>query len=343
MKIVAGGVAVAVIAVAVAVATLGMQSQNHEQENTVRVAFFPNIGHSIAIVGMERGTFSEKLGNQSTIKTRLFDSGPQVIEAMFANEIDIAYVGPGPTINGFLKSDGKALKILAGAASGGVSLVVHPNSGITSSTDFSGKRIAAPQIGNTQDVSLRNFLSENNLKPVEKGGTVYVINVVNPDIFTLFSKGDLDAAWVPEPWATRLVQQLGGVRLFQEKELWPDQKFSSGVLIVRSEFLEKHPDLVQKWLNAHVQTADWINEHRDETEIIYNDFLKKSTGKTLPPEMLHEAFSNLQITYDPIESSVYTFAERANSLGYLGREGYSLEGIFYTEPLDSIKREIISP
>jgi len=339
MKIVIG---VTVAAIAIVIVVLSTQSVNIERENTIRVAFFPNIGHSIAIVGMEKGMFSEKLGNQTTIKTRLFDSGPQVIEAMFANEIDLAYVGPGPAINGFLKSDGKSLKILAGAASGGVSLIVHPNSNIKSSTDFSGKRIAAPQIGNTQDVSLRHFLYQNNLKPAEKGGTVYVINVVNPDIFTLFSKGDLDAAWVPEPWATRLVQQLGGVRLFQEKELWPDQKFSSVVLIVRSEFLEKHPDIVQKWIEAHVQTSDWINEHRDETEIIYNDFLKKNTGKTLPPEMLHEAFSNLQITYDPIESSVYTFAERANSLGYLGREGYILEGIFYTEPLNSMRKEIIS-
>ncbi len=341
MKIITGGVVVA-IAIAVAVVALGTQSTNHAQENTVRVAFFPNIGHSIAIVGIEREIFSEKLGNQTTIKTRLFDSGPQVIEAMFANEIDLAYVGPGPAINGFLKSDGKSLKILAGAASGGVSLVVHPNSDIKSPSDFSGKRIAAPQIGNTQDVSLRSFLYQNNLKPAEKGGTVYVINVVNPDIFTLFSKDELDAAWVPEPWATRLVQQLDGIRLFQEKDLWPDQKFSSAVLIVRSEFLEKHPDVVQKWVEAHVQTSDWINEHRDETEIIYNDFLKKHTGKTLPPEILHEAFSNLQITSDPIESSIYTFAERANTLGYLGRESYVLEGIFFTEPLNSVKKEIIS-
>ena len=341
MKIVAGGL-VAAIVVITAVVALSTESVNHERENMVRVAYFPNIGHSIAIVGMERGTFSEKLGNQTTIKTRLFDSGPQVIEAMFANEIDLAYVGPGPAINGFLKSDGKSLKILAGAASGGVSLVVHPNSKIQSPADFNGKRIAAPQIGNTQDVSLRSFLYQNNLKPAEKGGTVYVINVVSPDIFTLFSKDELDAAWVPEPWATRLVLQIDGIRLFQEKEMWPDQKFSSTVLIVRSEFLETHPAVVQKWVEAHVQTSDWINEHRDETEIIFNNFLKKETGKTLKPEILHEAFSNLQITYDPIESSVYTFAERANSLGYLGREGYDLEGIFYTTPLYSIKKEIIS-
>ena len=341
MKIIAGGLVVTAIAIIIVI-TLGTHSANQERENTVRVAFFPNIGHSIAIVGMERGTFSEKLGNQTTIETRLFDSGPQVIEAMFANEIDIAYVGPGPAINGFLKSDGKSLKILAGAASSGVSLVVHPNSGIKSAADFSGKRIAAPQIGNTQDVSLRSFLYQNNLKPAEKGGTVYVINVVNPDIFTLFSKGELDAAWVPEPWATILVQQLGGIRLFQEKELWPDQEFSSTVLIVRSEFLEKHSDIVQKWVEGHVQTSDWINEHHDETEIIFNDFLKKNTAKTLKPEILHEAFSNLQITSDPIESSVYTFAERANSLGYLGRGGYDFEGIFHTMPLYSIKKEIIS-
>ena len=341
MKIVVTVVSALAMAVAVVAAiALGTTAPNSSSENMVRVAFFPNIGHSIAIVGTEKGIFSEKLGNQIQIETRLFDSGPQVIESMYANQIDLAYVGPGPAINGFLKSDGKALKILAGAASGGVSFVVHPDSKIQSVSDFVGKRIAAPQIGNTQDVSLRNFLYQNNLKPVEKGGSVYVVNIVNPDIFTLFAKGDLDAAWVPEPWATRLVQQLGGIRLFQEKDLWADQKFSSVVLIVRSDYLTKHPDIVQKWIEAHVQTSDWINTHADETEIIFNEFLKEKTGKTLPAEILHEAFSNIQITADPIESSIYTFAERANSLGYLGREGYSLEGIFYTQPLESMKEEL---
>lgn len=340
MKIVVTIVSAVAVAVAVAMIAFGTSASNSSPENTVRVAFFPNLGHSIAIVGTEKGIFAEKLGNQTVIETRLFDSGPQVIESIFANEIDLAYVGPGPAINGFLKSDGKALKILAGAASGGVSLVIHPNSKIESVADFPGKRIAAPQIGNTQDISLRNYLFQNNLKPAEKGGSIYVINVLNPDIFTLFSKGELDAAWVPEPWATRLVQQLGGIRLFQEKDLWPDQKFSSTVLIVRSEFLEKHPDIVQKWMEAHVQTSDWINEHPAETKLIFNDFLKKKTGKTFPSEILNEAFSNLQITSDPIESSINTFAERANSLGYLGREGYSLEGIFYAEPLNSITEMI---
>ena len=342
MKMAVGGIAALVVAIAIVAITLGVKSPQSSAENTVRVAFFPNIGHSIAIVGMEKGTFAEKLGNQTTIETLLFDSGPQVIESMFANQVDIAYLGPGPAINGFLKSGGKGLKVLAGAASGGVSFVVHPDSKIGSTGDLSGKRVAAPQIGNTQDVSLRSFLYQNNLKPAEKGGSVYVLNIANPDIFTLFGKGDLDAAWVPEPWATRLVHKLGGIRLFHEEDLWPDKKFSSAVLIVRSEFLEKHPDVIQKWVEGHVQTAAWINEHLDETEIIFNNFLKQKTGKTLPPDILHEAFLNLQITTDPIKSSIYTFAERANSLGYLGREGYDLEGIFYTEPLESSQKEIIS-
>jgi len=188
MKIVLTVVSAVAIAVAVAAIALGTTAPNSSSENMVRVAFFPNIGHSIAIVGTEKGIFSEKLGNQIQIETRLFDSGPQVIESMYANQIDLAYVGPGPAINGFLKSDGKALKILTGAASAGVSFVVHPDSKIQSVTDFVGKRIAAPQIGNTQDISLRNFLYQNNLKPMEKGGSVYVINVINPDIFTLFAK-----------------------------------------------------------------------------------------------------------------------------------------------------------
>lgn len=336
------GVSIAIVVILVAFLSIGTKPSISKEVNSVRVAFFPNIGHSIAIIGLQKGFFPEKLGNQTNIQTRLFDSGPQVIEAMFSNQIDIAYVGPGPAISGFIQSNGKSIKIIAGAASGGASLVVHPHSNIKSVADFPGKRIAAPQIGNTQDVSLRSFLYQNNLKPVERGGSVYVINVQNPDIFTLFAKGELDGAWVPEPWATRLVQQLGGIRLFHEEDLWPSKEFSSVVLIVRTEYLEKHPDVVQKWLQAHIQTSDWINAHPDETEIIFNNFLKQKVGKPLPPKILHEAFSNLKITYEPFESSIYTFAERANSLGYLGRHGYNLDGIFYTQPPDLTQKEIIS-
>jgi len=298
-------------------------------ENTIRVAFFPNIGHAIPIVGMERGTFESKLGNQTMIETKIFDSGPQVIESLFANSIDIAYVGPGPAINGFLKSENHDVVILAGAASGGASFIVHPNSKIDSVDDFSGKRIAAPQIGNSQDVSLRTFLAENGLKPYEKGGSVVVLNIPNPDIYTLFTKGEIDAAWVPEPWATILVKDLDGKRLFFEEDLWPEKRFASVLLIGRLDYIQKNPEVIVKWIESHKETADWINENPKKTRIIFNDFIQNHLGQKLSDDIIDDALINLEITTDTIDKSIYTFAKRADSLGYLGRNGYSLDGIFF--------------
>src|SRR3989344_5751776 len=210
-------------------------------QNKVRVAFFPNITHIVPIVGMENGIFSKNLEG-TEIETRLFDSGPQVIESMFANSVDIAYVGPG-------------------AASNGVSFVVNPESQIKTAEDLDGKRIAAPLIGNTQDISLRNYLYENGLRPADKGGSVYVFNLENPEIYTLFAKGDIDGAWVPEPWATRLVLELGGIRLFNEEDLWPQKQFASVVLVARNDYIKNHPEIVSKWLDAHTYTVNWINQN----------------------------------------------------------------------------------
>ncbi|WP_232212375.1 ABC transporter substrate-binding protein [Candidatus Nitrosopumilus sediminis] len=218
---------------------VALNSSNASDENKLRIAYFPNIGHAIAIVGMEKGFFETSLGNTTQIETRVFDSGPQAIESLFANSIDLAYVGPGPAINGFLNSENHNVKILAGAASGGASFIVHPLSEINSASDFAGKKIAAPQIGNTQDVSLRYYLSENGLKSAEKGGSVVIYNIPNPDIYTLFVKGDIDGAWVAEPWATILETELNGKRLFHEEELWPNQEFASVLLIANTNFVEK--------------------------------------------------------------------------------------------------------
>lgn len=298
-------------------------------ENRIRVAYFPNVGHAVPIIGTETGIFSNGLGNQTVIETKLFDSGPQVIESLFANSIDIAYVGPGPAINGFLKSENKGIKILSGAASGGASFIVHPDSSISSVQDFPGKRIAAPQIGNSQDISLRTYLSENGLKTAEKGGSVVVFNIPNPDIYTLFVKGEIDAAWVPEPWATILVNELGGKRLFYEEELWPNKQFASVLLIGRSDFIEKHPQIIQNWISSHMETVNRINSNPNESELIFNQFMKKTLGQSLPDQIVSESLANLEITSDPISNSIYIFAERADSLGYLGRHGYDLEGIFY--------------
>ena len=321
----AGIMVIAVISITSAIYDSGQS----EQENKIRVAFFPNVGHVVPIVGLETGIFADGLGNQILIEPKIFDSGPQVIEAMFANSVDIAYVGPGPAINGFLKSEKHDVKILAGAASGGASFVIHPDSTINSAEDLSGKRIAAPQIGNTQDISLRHYLSQNELIPAEKGGSVVVLNIQNPDIYTLFVKGEIDGAWVPEPWAARLVQELGGKRLFFEEELWPDKQFASALLIGRTTYIEKNPKIIQSWIDSNNKTVTWINANPKETELIFNQFMKKTLGKSLPENILSESLANIKITSDPIEESISIFAERANSLGYLGRHGYDLDGIFY--------------
>jgi len=321
------------IIIAGSVTGILLSLNENTDENNLRIAYFPNIGHAIPIVGMEKGFFAEKIGTDVKIETRVFDSGPQVIESIFANSVDIAYVGPGPAINGFLNSENNNIKILAGAASGGASFIVHPNSKINSASDFVGKKIAAPQIGNTQDVSLRHYLSENNLKTAEKGGSVIVYNIANPDIYTLFVKGDIDGAWVAEPWATILEIELDGNRLFFEEDLWPNKQFTSVLLIANTNYVEQHPEIISKFLTSHHETVNWINDNPVETRIIFNTFLKSHLGQSLSDNVVDISLSHLVITSDPLKDSVYLFAEKANVLGYLGRNGYDLSGIFYN--LDS--------
>jgi len=322
----------AVIAGIAGAATLGLAAvlldvDPDESDDRIRVAYFPNIGHAIPIVGMEEGIFESRLPG-TEIEIRIFDSGPQVIESMFAGSIDVAYVGPGPAINGHLNSKDGSLKILAGAASGGASFVVHPDS-FEGGFGFDGKRIGAPQIGNTQDVSLRHYLAENGLGPAERGGSVVVYNIPNPDIYTLFVKGEIDGAWVAEPWATILEQELGGIRLFHEEELWPDGEFASVLLIADSRYVEENPRTVGLWLEAHNATADMINADKKNAGRLFNDFLADFLGRGLDERVVDVSLSNIEITPDRIQESVHIFAERADRLGYLGRNGYDLSGIFY--------------
>ena len=306
-----------------------LNSGDTSHDNKLRIAYFPNISHAIPIVGMEKGFFDKSIGDEIKIETRVFDSGPQAIESLFANSIDLAYVGPGPAIIGFLNSENHNVKIIAGSASGGASFIVHPSSTIKSASDFEGKKIAAPQIGNTQDVSLRHYLSENGLKTAEKGGSVIVYNIPNPDIYTLFVKGDIDGAWVAEPWATILETELDGNRLFHEEELWPNNEFASVLLIANVDYVEKNHKLISDLLISHHETADWINQNPVETRILFNNFLKSHLGQSLSDEVVDIALSNIVITADPLLDSVYSFAEKADALGYLGRNGYDLSGIFY--------------
>ena len=323
------GAAAAGILLGVA-ATLYYPGEAAHGQNRIRIAYFPNVGHAIPIVGMEKGFFERGAGNQTRIEARVFDSGPQAIESLFAGSVDLAYVGPGPAINGHLNSEDRSIRILAGAASGGTSLVVRPDAGIASVSDFGGKRIAAPQIGNTQDVSLRHALAEHGLAPAERGGSVVVYNIANPDIYTLFAKGEIDGAWVAEPWATILVLELGGHRLFHEEDLWPGGEFASVLLVGDVRRVGGNEQAVAGILEAHRDTADWINANPAEARAVFNGFIDSYLGQPLPDDVVDTALSNILITADPKPESVRVFAERADALGYLGRGGSpDLSGIFY--------------
>ena len=333
-SVVVAGIGAIIVFSALGVA---LNSSDDSYENKIRIAYFPNIGHAIPIVGMEKGFFAEHLGDDVKIETKIFDSGPQAIESLFANSIDLAYVGPGPAINGFLNSNNHNVKILAGAASGGASFIVHPDSKINTASDFAGKKIAAPQIGNTQDVSLRHFLSEHQLKPAEKGGTVVVYNIPNPDIYTLFVKGDIDGAWVAEPWATILETELNGKRLFYEEELWPDKEFASVLLIGNVDYIEKNSAVWIDFIRAHHETVIWIQSNPQETRTVFNNFLDSYLGQPLSDDVVDVALSNIVITADPKPNSVISFAQKADALGYLGRNGYDLSGIFYSFDTNSLE------
>lgn len=316
--------AVSIVAIVAAAKTLEAQ----DAPESLDVAFFANVGHAVPIMIMERGTFEQGIQGVE-IQTYIFDSGPQAIESLFAGSIDMAYVGPGPAVNGFLRSDQNKIHILSGAASGGASLVRHPDSDISWPDDIEGRRIAAPQIANTQDVSLRHHIGQLGLAPAERGGSVFVLNVPNPDIYTLFTRGDIDAAWVPEPWATILVMELDGTRLFYEEDLWPEEGFASVLLVARADYIRDNPEIIGSWLEAHNQTVEWIRDNPDDTARLYAEFMNRELGQSFPDRIISQSLSNLEITSDPVRQSIHTFAERADSLGYLGRDGYNLDGIFY--------------
>jgi NitT/TauT family transport system substrate-binding protein len=186
------------------------QQQQQQQQKTLRIGYFPNINHAQAVIGLGKGDFQKALGANVKVETFAFNAGPSAIESLLANRIDVSYIGPNPAINGYVVSDGKGVKVIAGATSAGASFLVRNDSGINSVKDLGGKKFASPQLGNTQDVALRKYLQDNGFKTTENGGNVTVVPVANADILTLFLKKDIDGAWVPEPWATRLLNEATG-------------------------------------------------------------------------------------------------------------------------------------
>jgi NitT/TauT family transport system substrate-binding protein len=322
------------VAIALILSTGNLCAQN--AATVVRVGYFPNITHSQALVGKATGKFDAALAPTAKVDWKEFNAGPSVIEALFAGALDLAYVGPNPATAGYMRSRGAALRVVAGATSGGASLVVRPGAGIKDANDFHGKRIATPQLGNTQDVAFRVWLHAHGLAPREKGGDVQVIPIANPDQLTLFLKGEIDGAWAPEPWASRLVHEAGGRVFLDERDLWPNHQFVAAVVIARTEFLQQHPDLVKKFIATHVELTNWINKNPDEAKRILNEEIRRETSKALPADVLNDALSRLEVTYDPLRSAFLHAAQQAYDLGFLGKEPQDFSGLFDLKLLSEV-------
>ncbi len=313
------------------------QSSSETTGEILRIGYFPNINHAQAVIGVGNGDFQNVLGNVK-IQSQVFNAGPDEVEALFANRIDVAYVGPNPAINGYLKSDG-GLKIIAGVSSGGAVFVIRNDSGIETVHDFADKKFASPQLGNTQDVALRSYLLKNGYKTSENGGNVTILPAKTSDIVTMMSKKDIDGAWVPEPWGAILVKQANGKIFLDERNLWPNGEFTTALIVTRADYLQSHPDVIQKLLEAHVKETIWINNNKNEAINDFNAQLQKLTGTTIQNDVVSNAFSRMDMTYDPVKSSVITSADNAFDLGFLGDKKPDLSNIFDLTILNKVLQE----
>ena len=312
---------------------------------TFRLGYFPNINHAQAVIGVGRGDFQKVLGPDIKLETFEFNAGPSAIEALLAKRIDATYVGSNPAINGYVVSDGAGLRIVAGSASAGATFVVRNDSGINSPKDLGGKKLASPQLGNTQDIALRKYIQDNGFRTTENGGNVTVVPIANPDILTLFLKKEIDGAWVPEPWGARLIKEGNGRIFLDERDLWPDGKFVTANIAVSTDYLKNNPDVIKKLLTAHVNETNWINTHKEEAIKVFNTELKKLTGKTIPEDELRDGLTRLEITYDPLKLSLFRSANNAYDVGLLakGQPRPVLTGIFDVTQLNEVLNENGSP
>ncbi|MER6064004.1 aliphatic sulfonate ABC transporter substrate-binding protein [Streptomyces sp. NPDC001792] len=338
-KLFRGGIAALAALPLLTLAACGYGSESKNDETTkvaagakkidglgsVKIGYFGNLTHATALVGRERGLFQKELG-ATKADYATFNAGPSEIEALNSGSIDIGWIGPSPAINGYTKSNGKSLKIIGGSASGGVKLVVNPKK-ISSLKDVKGKKIATPQLGNTQDVAFLNWAADQGWKvDAQSGkGDVTVVrsdNKVTPDAF---KAGSVDGAWVPEPTASKLVAE-GGKVLLDESTLWPDKKFVITNIIVRQAFLKEHPKAVEAVLKASVEANKWINANPDQAKAAANKQLGIDSGKELPANVLDPAWKSIQFTDDPLASTLNTEAAHAVKAGLL--DAPNLKGIY---------------
>jgi NitT/TauT family transport system substrate-binding protein len=303
---------------------------------SVTLGYFANVTHATPLAGVQKGFFTEELGG-TRLRTQVFNGGPSALEALNAGAVDIAWMGPSPAVNGYLRSGGRSLRIVSGAASGGVSLVVDEDTDVRG-TDIRGLRIATPEAGNTQDVALLHWIRAQgwDVDPHTGRGDVTVVRQSAKEIPTSFRRGAIDGAWVPEPVAAQLVA-AGGRVLVDEADLWRDGAFVTALVVVSQSFLDEHPDVVEAVLRGALETNRWLARSPREGKAGVNDAIEAATGRPLPQDVLDRAWRNVRLTADPLAATLAEEADRAHRLGLLGGRPTGLRGIFDLSILNRVR------
>ena len=297
----------------------------------LRLGLFPNLTHAQALVGNGEGLFAREVGGPVTV--RQFNAGPAAMEALLAGDVDVSYVGPGPAVIAYLRSGGAALRLVAGSASGGAVLVTRE---ARAPRELLGKRVASPQLGNTQDIALRVWLRHQGLRIGERPGEVRVMPISNPDIMGLFARGELAAAWVPEPWGARLIAEAGAHILVDERDLWPDRQFPTTVIVASRRALEGRRQDVVAFLRAHLAlTARWKADPAAFARAANAEY-GKLTGHPLPDRVLQDAFSRLEPNAEPLVQQLMRGAMDAQELKYAPPG--DLTGLVDRGPLEEARR-----
>lgn len=304
-------------------------------DGPLRLGHFPNVTHAAALVAAHTDRFKQALGG-TPLEILTFNAGPAAVESLLSGALDVAYIGPNPTLNAHVKSKGHAVRVIAGATSGGAAFVVKPE--ITSAEQLRGQTVASPQLGGTQDVALRAWLAKQGLSTdAYGGGDVSIVPQENAQTLEFFREGKLAGAWAPEPWATRLVVEGQGKVLIDERTLWPDGRFVTAHVIARTEVLEQRKDEITKLLRAHVETTRWMVENPSEAQATAIDRIERITGKRLAAEIIAAAWKKLEFTTDPLEDSLRTCAQSAVDVGLLDLAGVSLDSLWNLELLQKVE------
>jgi NitT/TauT family transport system substrate-binding protein len=282
----------------------------------VNIGYFPNVTHAPGLVADATGLLSKRLEVvKATPTVKSFNAGPDVIQAILSGSLDISYIGPNPTINAYVQSKGAGVRVIAGSTSGGASLVVR--AGISSAADLKGKKLATPQLGNTQDVALRYWLKSQGLTTTKDGGgDVSILPQANSAAVQAFKAGAIDGGWLPEPYASSLIK-AGGSVLVDERTLWPDGRFVTTNIIVRTEYLTQHPETVRAFLEAHLDALDTIAKNSAAAQTAVATQIKKITSQDQDQAILANAWKNLAFGADPLAVTLKTSADHADAVGLL--------------------------